>query len=624
MTPNIASDTAPPAPSAWHALSPSQTASLLRTSVDTGLTRQEAARRLRDVGANRVGDVPERPLWRLAVDQFRSIVVLLLLGASVLAAVLGDMLEALAILVALVLNAAIGFSTEWRARVSLARLRDLTVPHALVRRDGAVTRIRSAELVPGDVIVLEAGAHVPADARLVEAVALRADESALTGESVSVDKAAQATVAPQAPIAERPTTVYLGTSIVAGRGLAVVTATGVASELGRIGQLVGLAGDRTTPLERQVEVLGRRLIGVALAISAFVGLVGIIRGLAPGLMVETAISLAIAAIPEGLPAITAVALAAGLWRLARAGALVRRLPAVETLGSTTIVCADKTGTMTENRMTVVRVHTSARTLSLHEAMSDPARRAEVVQLLTVAVLVNDAVIEREGDEYRLHGDPTETALLQAAVAVGLDPARLRREWRRRHEEPFDATTRFMATWNDMPGGTEALLVKGAPAVALIRDPAEPDIMRRRPHAPGAALVSWRAGGAMMIDGMLLSAGALSAYVLGIWQYGVGAPAGTLAFLTLVLLHPFQALNCRSQTTVWWRLPANRLIWASVATLAIAQWLAIAPTPLAAILQTAPLSAADWGVATACAVWPVAVMQLRKWSGRTHDAMARKP
>ena len=856
MKPDVAA-TAPAAPPAWHAVSVAQAAALLRTSVDTGLTRQEAARRLADVGPNRVGDVPERPLWCLALDQFRSVVVLLLLGASVVAVALGDALEASAILVALVLNAAIGFSTEWRARVSLDRLRDLTVPHALVRRDGVVTRVRAAELVPGDVVVLEAGAHVPADARLVEAVALRADESALTGESVSVDKAADAAVESQAPIAERPTMVYLGTSIVAGRGIALVTATGVASELGRIGQLVGLAGDRTTPLERQVEVLGRRLMGVALAISAFVGLVGILQGLAPGLMIETAISLAIAAIPEGLPAITAVALAAGLWRLARAGALVRRLPAVETLGSTTVICADKTGTMTENRMTVVRIHVGGRTLRLDEGLSGPAGRAEVVRLLTVGALVNDATIERDGNRYRLHGDPTETALLEAAVAAGLDPARLAGEWRRRHEEPFDATTRFMATWNDMPDGTQALLVKGAPAVvveksdwlqegddrrrltadararlldanralaelglrvlavawhprcgadrrvaeltflglvafedplrpgvreavarcreagirtvmltgdqrltaeaigrrlglpadavrsrvspeqkfalieqlqrdgdvvamtgdgindapalaradigiamgrhgtdvareaadivltddnfptivraveegrviyanlqkvirflfscnlseivlifaaiiaglpspllplqilwinlvtdivpavALIRDPAEPDIMRRPPHAPGAALVSWRAGGVMLLEGMLLSAGALSAYVWGIWHYGVGAHAGTLAFLTLVLLHPFQALNCRSQTTVWWRLPANRLIWASVATLAIAQWAAIAPTPLAAILETAPLSGGDWVAATACAVWPVAVMQVRKWLG----------
>ncbi|HEX3177605.1 MAG TPA: cation-transporting P-type ATPase [Methylomirabilota bacterium] len=851
-----ASGAATATPSSWHALSVSRAVSVLRTSVDTGLTRQEAARRLADVGPNRVGDVPERPLWRLVVDQFRSIVVLLLLGASVIAGVLGDLLEAVAILVALVLNAAIGFGTEWRARVSVARLRDLTVPHALVRRDGAVTRIRSEELVPGDVIVLEAGANVPADARLIEAVVLRADESALTGESVSVDKAAQVTVDAHAPIAERATMVYLGTAIVAGRGLAVVTATGVASELGRIGQLVGLAGDRTTPLERQVEVLGRRLIGVALAISAFVALIGIIHGLAPGLMIETAISLAIAAIPEGLPAITGVALAAGLWRLARAGALVRRLPAVETLGSTTVICADKTGTMTENRMTVDRIQVSGQTLTLREAMSDPRRHAEAVQLLTVSALVNDAVIERDGEQWRLHGDPTETALLEAALAVGLDPARLTRERPRRHEQPFDAATRFMATWNAMPDGTEALLVKGAPAVvversdltpaertrlleanrgladrglrvlavawrprcdgdrriadltflgfvalqdplrpgvreavarcreagigtimltgdqrltaeaigrqlglgadavrsrvspeekytlieqlqqqghvvamtgdgindapalaradigiamgrhgtdvareaadivltddnfptivraveegriiyanlqkvirflfscnlseivlilaaivaglpspllplqilwinlvtdifpavALIRDPAEPDIMRRPPNASGTALVSWRAAAAMLVEGMLLSAGALSTYVWGIWLYGVGSHAGTLPFLTLVLLHPLQALNCRSQSTVWWRLPPNRLIWASMATLAVVQWLAIAPTPLAAILKTSPLSSGDWTIAMAGAVWPVAAMQLVKWFAAARAAPTRQ-
>ena len=830
---------------------------LLRTSVEVGLTAGEAARRLIDVGANRVGDAAERPLWRLVLDQFRSVVVLLLLGASVLAAGLGNALEALAILVALVLNAAIGFGTEWRARVSLARLRDLTVPHALVRRDGAIKRIRAAELVPGDLIVLEAGAQVPADARLVTATALRLDESALTGESAPVDKTADAVIVPHAPIAERSTMVYLGTSIVAGRGVALVTATGIVSELGHIGQLVGLAGERTTPLERQVELLGRRLMGVALAICAVVGLVGVVHGLPWALMLETAISLAIAAIPEGLPAITAVALATGLWRLARAGALVRRLPAVETLGSTTVICADKTGTMTENRMTLVRIHIAGRSLGLDEALGGATRRADVVRLLTVAALANDAVIEDDGDHRRVHGDPTETALVQATLRIGIDPVQLARDWPRRAEQPFDSATRFMATWNEAPDGARVLLVKGAPAVvlersawaqdgderrpltaedrarlleanrdlaalglrvlavawrpggddrrvedlsvlgfvaledpvrpgvreaiarcrdagiatimltgdqrvtaeavgrqlglpldavrsrvspeekfalietlqreghvvamtgdgindapalaradigvamgrhgtdvaraaadivltddnfptivraveegrviyanlqkvirflfscnlseiilifaaiviglpapllplqilwinlvtdilpavALIRDPAELDIMRRPPHDPRAALVSRRAGGAMLAEGLLLSAGALSAYLWGAWQYGVGASAGTLAFLTLVLLHPFQALNCRSQSTVWWRLPPNRLIWLSVAALALAQWLAIAPTPLARLLQTTPLSAVDWLVATAGALWPIAVMQLAKLSRR---------
>jgi Ca2+-transporting ATPase len=846
--------TAAATPAAWHALSVPQVAGRLRTSVEAGLTSHEAARRLSEVGPNRVGDVPERPLWRLVLDQFRSLVILLLLGASAVAAALGDALEAFAILVALVLNAAIGFGTEWRARISLARLRDLTVPHALVRRDGAVKRVRAAQLVPGDLVVLEAGAQVPADARLVTAVALRVDESALTGESVPVDKRAEPAVGPDTVLAERATMVYLGTAIVAGRGVALVTATGLASQLGRIGQLVGLAGERTTPLEDQVEILGRRLMAVALAISALVGLVGVVHGLPLGLMLETAISLAVAAIPEGLPAITAVALASGLWRLARAGALVRRLPAVETLGSTTVICADKTGTMTENRMTVAWLHVRGRPLPLEAALGDADARPDVARLFTAAALVNDAVIEGEGDHRRLHGDPTETALIEGALRLGLDPVRLAREWPRRDEQPFDPVTRFMATWHEAPDGALILLVKGAPAVvversgwiaegegrrplsaddrarllaanrdlaagglrviavawrpdagaerridgltflgfigledpvrpgvreaiarcrdagietimltgdqrataeavgrrlglpvdavrsrvspedkfalieqlqrdghvvamtgdgindapalaradigvamgrhgtdvargaadivltddnfptivraveegrviyanlekvirflfscnlseivvifsaivaglpapllplqilwinlvtdtlpavALIRDPAEPELMRRPPRDPRATLLGRRTGVELLVEAMLLSAGAISAYAWGVWQYGVGPHAGTLAFLTLVLLHPFQALNCRSQRTVSWRLPPNRWIWISVAALALVQWLAIAPTPLAAILRTVPLSALDWLIATGCAVWPAAAMQLAK-------------
>jgi Ca2+-transporting ATPase len=835
-------------------MSVAHVATVLRTEVEAGLASDEAARRLAEIGANRVGDVPERPLWRLALDQFRSVVVLLLLGGSAVAAALGNALEALAILVALLLNAAIGFGTEWRARRSLARLRDLAVPHAQVRREGHVLRIRAAELVPGDVILLEAGVQVPADGRLVTAIALRTDEAALTGESMPVDKHAIEAVDPHAPIAERSTMVYLGTSIVAGRGVAVVTATGFASELGRIGQLVGLAGERTTPLERQVELLGRRLMAIALGISAIVGLVGVLHGLPLGLMLETAISLAVAAIPEGLPAITAVALAAGLWRLARAGALVRRLPSVESLGSTTVICADKTGTMTENRMAVVRVHIAGRSLTLDEALGGTADRSDVVRLLTVGAVANDTVVVRDGDRTRLHGDPTETALVDAVLRAGVDPVELAHQWPRRDEQPFDSTNRFMATWNDGPEGRRALLVKGAPAVvverarwigdgdarraltaddrarllqanrelaasglrvlaiawrpdvgterriegltflgfvglqdppragvreaiarcreagiatimltgdqrltaeavgrelglppdavrsrvspeekfalieqlqaqghvvamtgdgindapalaradigvamgrhgtdvardaadivltddnfativraveegrviyvnlqkvlrflfscnlseiilifsaivvglpapllplqilwinlvtdilpalALIRDPAEPDIMRRPPQASGATLVSWGAWGQTLIQGLLLSAGALTAYVWGVWQYDVGMRAGTLAFLTLVLLHPFQALNCRSDHVVWWRLPPNGLIWISVVVLAVVQWVAIAPTPLAGILATEPLSILDWLVATGCALWPAAAMQLVK-------------
>src|SRR5262249_12115126 len=210
---------------------------------------------------------------------------------------------------------------------SLAKLRSLAVPQALVKRDGRVLSLPSADLVPGDLIVLEAGVHVPADGRLLDCAALRVSESALTGERDAIEKDARAELQPDAPLALRRTMVYLGTTALTGSGLAVVTATGLATELGRIGQLVALAGERTTPLERQIEALGRRLMALAVVICGVVGLAGILHGEPIGLMLETAISLAVAAIPEGLPAVTAVALAAGLWRLARRGALVRRLPA---------------------------------------------------------------------------------------------------------------------------------------------------------------------------------------------------------------------------------------------------------------------------------------------------------
>ena len=438
------SDARYPVTREWHALSPAEVAKLLSVNPDGGLSDTEARGRLARVGANVVGEHPETPLWRLALAQFRSLVVLLLLAASVIAAALGERVESVAILAALLLNAGIGFFTEWRARISLAKLRALTVPEALVRREGAIVKIRAAEVVPGDLLVLEAGAHVPADARLIRSSQLRTAEAALTGESVPVDKDVDARLAPETALADRRTMVYLGTTVVAGTGLAVVTATGFATELGRIGQLVALAGERATPLERQVEELGRRLMGFALATCGLVGLAGLLHGQPLGLMLETAITLAIAAVPEGLPAVTTVALAAGLWRLARAGALVRRLPAVETLGSTTVICSDKTGTMTENRMAVSRILVDPETIAIAPrpsgtsrafirggAVVDPLAHPRLARLLTVGALVNDASVTDGPDGLVFQGDPTEIALLAAALDAGLDPMALARRCPRR-------------------------------------------------------------------------------------------------------------------------------------------------------------------------------------------------
>jgi Ca2+-transporting ATPase len=462
------------APRAWHALDGETALRLLDSNLDHGLTTAEARRRLLVLGPNRVADAPETPLWRVAAHQFRSLVVLLLLAAALLAALLGETAESLAILAALLLNAAIGFTTEWRARISLSRLRGLAVRTALVRRDGRVQQIEAEQLVPGDIVVLDAGAHVPADGRLVRSARLGVTEAALTGESGTVGKDPGVALDADTGLADRTTMVYLGTAAVAGSGLAVVTATGDATELGRIGQLIERGRERATPLERQVEGLGRRLIVVALVTCAVVAVAGVLHGQPWGLMLETAITLAVSAIPEGLPAVVTVALAAGLWRLARAGALVRRLPAVETLGATTVICADKTGTMTENRMTVTRVVARERTLLVNDAFTEQGRPVDVrgdealVQLLTVLALANDASVERRPDGVRLHGDPTETALLAAALAAGIDPVLLAQQWPRLAEIPFSSDTRLMATLHRTPHGDPAWLVKGAPGALLDR------------------------------------------------------------------------------------------------------------------------------------------------------------
>jgi len=845
--------------------------------VEAGLDTGEARRRLRAVGPNRIADHPETPLWRLALAQFRSLVVLLLLAGAGIAATLGEWAEAVAILAALLLNATIGFLAEWRARVSLARLRALAVPHAIVRRDGQLVRIAAAELVPGDVVMLEAGAAVPADARLLRSAALQVDESALTGESAAVWKDALARPAPDAPLAERANVVHLGTAVLAGSGLGLVTATGPATELGRIGRLVASTGSRATPLERQVEALGRRLIALALGICALVGLAGILHGEPIGLMLETAVSLAVAAVPEGLPAVLSLALAAGLWRLAGRGALVRRLAAVETLGSTTVICADKTGTMTENQMTVTTVAPGGRRIQVggggrspagsftdgHDVLN-PLGDPHLTLLLAAAALCNDASLRPAVDGLHLLGDPTEAALLVAASKAGLDPAELARAWPRRRAIPFDPTRRMMVTFHLMPGGasrdgTPVLLAKGAPgvilelanrlhtadgpvplsdsdrarlleqnralaaeglrvlavawrlvdaietgaaedlvflgfvglvdpvrpgvkdaiatcreagirtvmltgdqqltaetvghqlglapeairsrvspegkldlvtelqargevvamtgdgvndapalvradigvamgrhgtdvaresadlvltddnfativeavregrviranlrkvihflfscnlseiltifvaillgypspllplqilwvnlvtdilpALALIRDPADPEIMERPPLDPTEALITWRFGARILGEGALLAAGVLSTYLWVVWNEGPGAPAGTMAFMALVLIHPFQAMSCRSSRLSWWQLPPNPWVPLSLIALLALQWLAVELGPLALLLGTTPLTRADWLVLAFGVLWPVVVLEALKAWGR---------
>ncbi|HSG47951.1 MAG TPA: HAD-IC family P-type ATPase, partial [Longimicrobiales bacterium] len=338
---------------AWHALTADQVLTRLESS-PKGLTLREAQDRLARYGRNELAATPAASPWTILAAQFKSVVVLLLVAAAVLAAALGDIPESVAIAAVLVLNAGIGFVVELRARRAMEALMSYATLWATALRDGEPERVPAAELVPGDVILVGAGDSVPADARLLEGWDLRVSEAALTGEFAPVAKAPDP-VPEDSVLAERASVLYTGTGVAAGRGKAVVMATGTRTELGQIGALVESVADEDTPLEERLDTLGRRLVWVTLLVAALVGGVGLLQGLPLRVMVETAIALAIAAVPEGLPAVATIALAVGLRRMARRNALIRRLAAVESLGSTTVVCADKTGTLTSGEMTVTRI-----------------------------------------------------------------------------------------------------------------------------------------------------------------------------------------------------------------------------------------------------------------------------
>ncbi|MDR7446563.1 MAG: cation-translocating P-type ATPase [Armatimonadota bacterium] len=453
----------------WHGLPPEEVALRLGTDLQQGLSPAEASRRARSPGPNALpeagGPSPLRVLWA----QFQSALVLVLLGAAAVSLLLGNAKEAVAVGAVVALNAGLGFLQEYRAERAMSALRRLVVPRARVRRAGQVREVSSRELVPGDVVLLEAGDRVPADGRLVEAVGLRVDESALTGESVPVDKDAGARLAAGVPLPERCTMVYTGTVVTAGRAVAVVTATGPATELGRIARLVAVTRPETTPLQRRLEHLARILAGAGGAVVLAVAALGFARGEEAGQVWLMAVSLAVAAVPEGLPAVLTVALSLGAQRMLRRRVLIRKLSAVETLGSVTVICTDKTGTLTENRLRLVHLWTPVGTVAPGEPLPQSARLAALV-----ACLCGDAEVNGDG---RTTGDPVDAALALAAFGWGFR----RREWNavlpRRAEWPFDSARKRVTTvhgvehpdklW-EVGGARYLVLVKGAPEAVLPR------------------------------------------------------------------------------------------------------------------------------------------------------------
>ncbi len=483
-------------PVSWHGRSATEAAAALETDLTCGLTNAEAARRRARCGPNVLAEAKGRSVFSIVVAQFRSLIVALLVAATAVAFVLGENIEAVAILVVIFLNAAVGFWTEWRAEMALTALQRQAVARARVLREGEQHEIAAADLVPGDVVLIDAGARVPADGRVIQSAQLQVAEAALTGESIPTTKTVESIPDAGAALGDRRNMAYLGTAVTHGRGRLLVTATGMRTEVGRIGTLIAAAGGRETPLERKLAQLGHALVGVVLVLCAVIVLAGWLRGNDFLHMLEVGISLAIAAVPEGLPAVATMTLALGMQRMARLGALVRRLPAVETLGSTTVICTDKTGTLTRDEMTLRALQVGERRIAVSGsgyALSgeftedgrtlDARADAQLALALRIGALCCDATLERSGDDAVVLGDPTEGALLVAAAKAGMSKIELERESPRIAELPFSSETKRMVTVHRTSGGTARAYVKGAPAVVLDASSEELTGEGVRPMAP---------------------------------------------------------------------------------------------------------------------------------------------
>lgn len=478
----------------WYAMAMDDVVRSLEVDLQQGIEEREAERRLQQLGPNQLQEKKKVSPVKLFVDQFRDVMVLVLMAAAVVSGLLGEKADTITILAIVVLNAVLGFIQEFRAERSLEALQQLTAPEATVLRGGEELRIAAAKLVPGDVVLLNAGDRVPADLRLFHAVSLECEESTLTGESCPVAKDPTQLATPGASLGDRAAMAYMGTLVTRGRGQGVVVATGMATEMGMIAGMIQQVEAEQTPLQRRLNQLGRWLVLACLVLTAVVVVTGIWRGEAVYQMFLAGISLAVAAIPEGLPAIVTVALALGVQRMIRRQAIVRRLPAVETLGCATMICSDKTGTLTQNQMTVRKVwcdgmwlevtgegYQPQGTFKAGGQHIDPQQMPSLKLLLRAAALCNNATIntiaagqnhrqrvkgDREADIV-LQGDPTEGALVVMAAKAGINRQDVEKNSQRQAEFPFDSTRKRMAV---VYGSGEQVVtyVKGAPDVILPR------------------------------------------------------------------------------------------------------------------------------------------------------------
>lgn len=436
-----------------------------KTNPETGLTGDQAQQRLIEHGENKLEEKKKKTVLQRFFDQFKDVMILILIAAAVVSFVIActtgggghEFFEPALILLIVVLNAIMGVLQESKAEKALDALKNMSAPHARVIRDGREQLIAASQLVPGDIIRLEAGDFIPADARLIRSAGLKSEESALTGESVPSEKNAEALVDEKAPLGDRDNMVFSGCSVTYGTGTAVVTGTGMNTEMGRIADMLSGEADMQTPLQKKLAKLGKYLGIVALAACSVIFIIGLANGIPALDIFMTSVSLAVSAIPEGLPAIVTIVLSIGVQRMVKKNAIIRRLPAVETLGSASIICSDKTGTLTQNRMTLVKAYVDGA-----ECVEDVSggNTQSVRELLKLATLCCDGSVSVNGGVEQHIGDPTETAIVLAAHKNGMYKEELEKSFPRLAEIPFDSDRKLMTTVN-LVDGRNIVIVKGA-------------------------------------------------------------------------------------------------------------------------------------------------------------------
>jgi P-type Ca2+ transporter type 2C len=460
---------------AWHILT-QDTAFERLNSNPKGLTSAEAAKRLVETGPNEIQAAKRISAWEILLEQFKNILILILLGATAISLVLGHGVESIVIAVIVLFAVLLGFIQEYRAERAIEALRKMAAPTASVLRDGNEIKIPARDLVPGDVILLHTGDRIPSDARLLEAINLQVEEAALTGESVPVEKHIQPLSGNDLPVGDRKNMIYAGTAATYGRGKALVVATGMQTEFGKIAQLLQSVESGKTPLQQNLDKVGTALARAAFVVVAIIVALGLLRGQPFIEMLIFGIALAVAVVPEALPAVVTISLAIGVQKMVKRNALIRRLPAVETLGSTSVICSDKTGTLTKDEMTVRKIYTAGEMFAVSGAGYEPigafSRNGsntqptpELKALLTAAALASDVRLVQEGDTWNIKGDPTEGSLVIAAAKAGLQKSELDAKFPRIHEVPFTSETKRMTTLHQSNGKLKAY-AKGAPEVIL--------------------------------------------------------------------------------------------------------------------------------------------------------------